>query len=93
MKLYQCVLEFLYRNREKGYSRITHICMDPNDATRIAREMKEKGLIDFKQRRFVGSNGELSFIAPPSLMIAPLGIDMIESQYPGQKSLRTKTNP
>ncbi|NKI27890.1 hypothetical protein HCG49_15110 [Arenibacter sp. 6A1] len=80
MKLNYSILEFLYRNRKRGFSRITHICLDPNRATQIARKMKEEGLIDFKQRRFMGSNGELCFIAPPALMITPLGIEMIESQ-------------
>jgi len=79
MNLYRSILEFLYKNQERGFVRINHICLDPNEATRIAKEMKEKGLIDFKQRRFMGGNGQFSFISPPQLIITAFGIQQFET--------------
>ncbi|NKI28318.1 hypothetical protein SAMN04487911_12830 [Arenibacter nanhaiticus] len=79
MNLYRSILEFLYKNQERGFVRITHICLDPNEATRIAKKMKEEGLIDYKQRRFMGGNGHISFISPPQLIITPEGKHWIET--------------
>ncbi|NKI26971.1 hypothetical protein HCG49_10395 [Arenibacter sp. 6A1] len=81
MKLYHSILEFLYQNREKGFLGITHICLNPNLATLVAKEMKEEGVIELKQRRFQGENRTFNFISPPRLAITPLGIEKYKSLY------------
>ena len=75
MNIYDLILEYLYKNQNKGFLDISHICSDKEKSTRIARELKKDGLVNFKQKYLLGSGKTPPFRGNPRLEITRLGIE------------------
>ncbi|MBQ4915454.1 hypothetical protein J8L85_13450 [Maribacter sp. MMG018] len=80
MNIYDSILEYLYKNQDKGFLEISHICPDKEKSTRIAKELKKDGLIIFKQKRLMGSGKTPPFRGHPKLEITRLGIEKYERE-------------
>ena len=80
MNIYDSILEYLYKNQDKGFLEISHISSDKEKSTRIARELKKDGLVNFKQKRLAGSGNTPPFRGHPKLEITRLGIEKYEKE-------------
>ncbi len=80
MNIHNSILEYLYKNQDKGFMEISHICSDKKRATRIAKELKKEGLVTFKQKKLMGSGKTQPFKGHPRLEITKLGTEKYESE-------------
>ena len=92
MNIYDSILEYLYNNQDKGFLDIYHICSDKEKSTRIARELKKDGLVNFKQKRLMGSGDTPPFRGHPQLEITRLGIEKYEHRNLSIKASDGNTN-
>ena len=80
MNIYDSILEYLYKNQDKGFLEISHLCSDNEKSTRIARELKKDGLVIFRQKCLMGSGQTPPFRGQPKLEITRLGIEKYERE-------------
>ncbi len=90
MNIYDSILEYLYKNQDKGFLEISHICSDKEKSTRIAKELKKDGLVIFKQKRLMGSGKTPPFRGHPKLEITRLGIEKYEREITELKDVTLK---
>ncbi|MRX64549.1 hypothetical protein [Maribacter luteus] len=90
MNIYDSILEYLYKNQDKGFLEISHICSDKEKLTRIAKELKKDGLVTFKQKRLMGSGKTPPFREHPKLEITRLGIEKYEREITELKEVTLK---